>query len=199
MDQKLKQNTSRPVLYMNIGIPCSGKSTFSNYITNPYFEDLRLKLEDMSPRVKILSTDLIIEDIADHLNMTYNECWADLIKFAEKAMHKKLNCAILKNLSMVWDQTNVSKKVRAEKLKKVPRNYRLVALYHSTDIGTVLDRNNKRAGKVIPEKVIIDMAHRLERPEYDEGFDDIYEVKLVYGEYDITRVINLKAECGQQI
>lgn len=177
-----------PILYMNIGIPCSGKSTFSNYMTCRDFESLRLSLNDSSPRLKLLSTDFIIEEISETYDATYNEAWQDLIKFSEKIMYKKLKQGIINNCSMVWDQTNISKNVRKEKIRKIPNNYRLIALYFPTPLDVALKRNEKRAGKVIPTDVIKNMNSKIEEPSYDEGFNDIFHIKLHKGSYVISNM-----------
>lgn len=189
-----------PVLYMNIGVPCSGKSTFSNDICCLEFESIRILLNDSSPRLKLLSTDQIIEEIAESCDITYNEAWKDLIKFAEKIMYKNLKDGIVNNRSMVWDQTNVSKKVRRDKILKIPNTYRLVALYFPTDPALIRSRNEKRTGKVIPEKVIDDMLSRMEEPSFDEGFDDIFTINFVNGSYVVSRSFNLqKVECVREV
>lgn len=169
----MEQNNSRPLVYMNVGIPNSGKSTFSNPLTCPAFEDLRNSLND-TVKLKYISTDYFIEDVANMFNASYNEVFFDLIKFAEKMMYKKLDKCIEQNCTFVWDQTNVTGKIRKEKLAKIPSYYRKVALYYPIELTKALTRNEKRFEKSLPVKVLTDMQTKLERPAYDEGFDDIF-------------------------
>jgi len=173
----LRPRAFNHTLYMNIGIPNSGKSTFSNSLTCAAFEDLRISLDDNANCLKILSTDMLIEEIATLCNVTYNEAFQDLVKFSEKMMYKKLAKCIVQKDTIVWDQTNVSKKIRKTKLSYIPSDYRRVALYFPIDMNKALHRNVKRFEKVLPEKILIDMNKKLEAPTYDEGFDDIFVIR----------------------
>jgi tRNA uridine 5-carbamoylmethylation protein Kti12 len=173
---------------MNIGIPNAGKSTFSNALYSRDFMNIRLDIgDDPNSCVKWISTDLIIEDIAEKFGITYNDCFNDLYKFAENMMNKKLSKAISNNCSLVWDQTNLSKKSRAYKIRRIPKNYCTVALYYPIELESALVRNQRRIGKVIPEQVVKNMFLDIEEPEFSEGFDHIYTIRFVDGIYSIEK------------
>lgn len=149
-------------LWMMIGVPASGKST---WISNHNF--------DWNNTV-IISTDAIIEQKAKDQNKTYNEVFLDEIKAASAEMDRILDAAVRNNIDIVWDQTNLSKKVRKQKLDKIPKNYKKVAVYFATPSDSVLTKRlESRPGKNIPKHIIASMIKTLEPPSIDEGFDEI--------------------------
>lgn len=183
---------SNPVLYMNVGIPGSGKTTFSNPLLNYDFDLMRQNLNDTN-YLNILSTDLVIEEIAAQYDISYNEAFQDLIKFAEKMLKRKLNRAILRRNSCVWDQTNLTKKSRKDKLKMIPNDWKVIGLYFPVSVEDAIARNKKRYMKTIPDKVIEDMAARIEEPSFDEGFEKIYRVTLNDRKYSILQQSRMEA------
>jgi predicted kinase len=151
-------------LIMMCGIPCSGKSTY-----------IRRGVEnsDMLDEYVILSTDDYIEEYAKANNKTYNEVFDDVIGEATTKMHKDLELAIQRGKSIIWDQTNVSKKSRKQKLKKIPGEYTKTAVVLPITLEEAIIRNSQRANKFIPRSVITRMYNQFEIPTEDEGFDVI--------------------------
>lgn len=70
-------------LYVMVGLPGSGKSTFLNFVDDPEFGDT----------VFVYSTDRFIEDAARHVGSTYNQMFKDNIKAATQSMDDKLALA----------------------------------------------------------------------------------------------------------
>lgn len=149
---------------MMCGIPCAGKSTY-----------IRRGVEnsDMLDEYVILSTDDYIEEYARANNKTYNEVFDDVIGEATTKMHKDLELAIQRGKSIIWDQTNVSKKSRKQKLKKIPGEYTKTAVVLPITLEEAIIRNSQRANKFIPRSVITRMYNQFEIPTEDEGFDVI--------------------------
>ena len=151
-------------LIMMCGIPCSGKSTYIRRgVAN----------SDMLDEYVILSTDEYIEEYAKANNKTYNEVFDDVIGEATTKMHKDLELAIQRGKSIIWDQTNVSKKSRKQKLKKIPGEYTKTAVVLPITLEEAIIRNSQRANKFIPRSVITRMYNQFEIPTEDEGFDVI--------------------------
>ena len=144
---------------MLIGIPTSGKSTFS---TNPKYKDY----------VRVSSDD-ILQEIAKQKNQSYNTIFKANIRFAQNAMIKILSKAIKDNKNIIWDQTNLTKKQRNEKLKYIPAEYTKTAVYFFVPLETALKRNTERPGKVIPPEILERMINEFELPTLEEGFDKI--------------------------
>lgn len=152
-----------PTLYMLVGVPGSGKSTWINTVE---FD------------ATVISTDNYIENVARYQNITYNEAFKDHIKNAEKLMYEDLGWAIEYNTNIVWDQTNISSKTRKKKLNLVPSHYNKIAVMFETPADDELERRlNSRHGKTIPPHVMDGMIEMLEQPTLEEGFD---EVRVVF-------------------
>ena len=142
-----------------VGVPTSGKSTFSN--DKKYKDYVRI------------SSDDILQEVAKERQQSYNTVFKANIRFAQIAMMKVLRKAIEDGKSIIWDQTNTSKKQRKEKLKHIPAHYKKTAVYFIVDLKTALQRNTQRPGKVIPPEILERMIKEYELPTLEEGFDEI--------------------------
>jgi predicted kinase len=151
-------------LIMMCGIPCAGKSTYINRGTEN---------TDVFDEYVILSTDNYIEEYAKANNKTYNEVFDEAIDEATTRMYKDLELAIQRGKSIIWDQTNVSRKSRMKKLKKIPGEYTKTAVVLPITLEEAIIRNSQRANKFIPRSVLHRMYHQFEMPTEDEGFDVI--------------------------
>lgn len=150
---------STPEAIFLIGIPTSGKSTFSS---NPKYG-----------RYVRVSSDDILQEIAKERQQSYNTVFKGNIRFAQIAMMKVLRKAIEENKSIIWDQTNLTRKQRKEKLKHIPAHYKKTAVYFVIPLETALKRNTQRPGKVIPPDILERMIGEYELPGLGEGFDEI--------------------------
>jgi predicted kinase len=148
-----------PEVIFLIGIPTSGKSTFSN--KPKYKEYVRV------------SSDDILQEIAKERQQSYNAIFKGNIRFAQIAMMKVLRKAIEDGKSIIWDQTNLTKKQRREKLKHIPDTYKKTAVYFIVDLETALKRNTQRPGKVIPPEILERMIKEYELPTNEEGFSQV--------------------------
>lgn len=148
-----------PTLYMLIGLPGSGKST---WIKNCNINNC-----------VVLSTDDYIERQAQRLGKTYDELFRISIAAADVNLAKDLNEAIDTGKNIIWDQTNLSNSVRAKKLYRIPNNYRKVAIVFRVPDDVLEQRLDNRPGKTIPEHVINNMKKSFEYPKLSEGFDEI--------------------------
>lgn len=158
-----QRKSDMPTLYMLVGVPGSGKTTWIN------------NREEISINDHIVGTDYIVQEIADHFGINYNEAFPHVIKFAEHMMNKELEVAIKNGGDIYWDQTNTTRKSRDEKLSRIPIHYHKVAVYFATP-ADLEERLASRPGKTIPEHVIDSMVSNLEMPTIAEGFDDIIHV-----------------------
>ena len=148
------------------GIPTSGKSTYvSRLLEKPEFNN-----------AVVLSTDNYIQKIADQENLTYDEVFDKTIKDANKQLNLDLSEAIKNNRSIINDQTNLTIKSRAKKLKKIPDSYKKICAYSVIDLEEATKRNKTRPGKVIPLGVLMAMLDDFEIPTVDEGFDEVINI-----------------------
>lgn len=156
---------SKPVLWMLVGVPGSGKST--------WIEKADLE-EGRGHDTTILSTDCYIEHVARYQGKTYNEVFHDNIKNAQRLMYDDLDYALSYNSNIIWDQTNTSRKSRKEKLAKIPDHYKKIAVFFPTpDIEELERRLASRPGKIIPKGVMQNMIDCLNQPMLEEGFDEV--------------------------
>jgi predicted kinase len=146
-----------PTLYMLIGVPGSGKTTW---------------IKGHRGNAVVLSTDDKVEAEAERLGKTYSDVFQSIIKQATREMNDDLNDAIREKRDIIWDQTNITRKSRKGKLDKIPGDYRKVAVFFPVP-PDLRERLASRPGKVIPEPVIISMINQIEPPSKDEGFDEI--------------------------
>lgn len=143
-----------------IGVPGSGKSTWLDSVGEP-------------ERTVIISTDNTIQYIADIYDMTYNEAFPDLIKFAEKVMWKSLEDSMYFQDNIIIDRTNLSVGSRKRFIKFL-QGYEFEAVVFPTPEPEEWNRRlNSREGKAIPSNVLESMAKNFNEPSEAEGFSRI--------------------------
>jgi predicted kinase len=154
------------IYIMLSGIPTSGKSTYVSFLLQkPEFHN-----------AVVLSTDNYIEKVAKENNLSYNEVFENEIKAATKQLNVDLSEALKNNRPIIHDQTNLTQKSRAKKLKKIPDHYKKICAYSVIDLEEAQKRNKTRPGKVISTRVIMSMLEDFSIPTLDEGFDEIINI-----------------------
>ncbi len=89
---------------------------------------------------------------------------------------------------MVIDNTNPTKADRARYIQRaIDAGFEVISYYFETDFQSTLERNSQREGKAnIPEVGVRATYKKLETPSLDEGFNEIFKVKIVgNGEFSI--------------
>ncbi len=159
------ENIKSPTIYVLVGPPGSGKSTWIRSNCDSSFV--------------VISTDDELELIAKSMNSTYNEIHSTKYKQAEATAKSKFAKAIKDNKNIVWDQTNMGSKKRRGILSSVPGRYRKVAVVFNVEreeLDKRLEKRRQETGKHIPKSVVDDMINRYEYPSTQEGFNEIIEV-----------------------
>ena len=93
---------------------------------------------------------------------------------------------------MVIDNTNPSREDRARYIGRAKdAGFEVISYYFETDLNSTLERNSYRTGKAnIPEVGVRATYKKLEAPSLDEGFDEVFKVKIVGNrEFSITHQI----------
>ena len=148
----------KPNLYMLIGVPGSGKSTF---------------VDAQDHNFVYISSDYYVEKFAKKMGKTYNEVFSLTVKRATRLMMRAVRRARENGQDIIWDQTNTTAKSRAKKLAMLPE-YNKTALYFETPPADILaERLANRPGKEIPVRVMKSMIQHLKKPTLDEGFTKI--------------------------
>jgi predicted kinase len=168
----------RPKLWMLVGVPGSGKSTWvadQTHHTDSQ-EDLIVASTDAQEDLLVASTDFYIELMALEQDKTYNEVFKDSIKDAEKRMYQGIQWATARNFNIIWDQTNLTRKSRGKKLIMIPDHYMKIAVFFPTPEESELQRRlASRPGKTIPEHILGGMIEAIELPQLNEGFDMVIQ------------------------
>ena len=151
-----------PTVHVLVGVPASGKSTWLA----------------AHPTGVVASSDAYIEAEAARRGLTYDAVFSETVQAANKKVLAEAKRAFKRRQDLVWDQTNLTRKVRAERLRLVPPGYTKVAVFFPTPSPTVLAaRLASRPGKTIPPEVVAGMAAALEKPSKREGFDRVQTIK----------------------
>ena len=102
----------------------------------------------------------------------------------EERQQQLLINSLAQGRSVVIDNTNATFKIRAALIQAArAHRARVIGYYFPTDAAAVLRRNRGREGRErVPDVAIFTIRKRLEPPARDEGFDELFDVKLVEGE-----------------
>ena len=154
------------ILYVLVGVPGSGKSTWVGHQNFDWDNTV------------IVSTDRHVERYAKSVGKTYNEVFDDYMKTAVELMADDARAAFKDNKVVVWDQTSTSVKPRAKKLRMAPEHYTRIAVVFSTPPAELHAKMLDRPGKNIPDYVMRSMIDNFVYPTIEEGFDRITNAKL---------------------
>jgi len=142
-------------MYVLIGLPGSGKSTFIQ-----------------GTDCDVISRDEFIESMGE--GDTYNEKFNNVDQEEVDKVFNRAYVDILRgDNDVIIDKTNLSKKSRRRFVADAKqRNMKKVAIISATSISECIERNTTRDGKNIPDYVISGMANRFTFPMGDE-FDEV--------------------------
>ena len=93
----------------------------------------------------------------------------------EDIINSAKNCAV--------DNTNTTKEERQKYIAYAKsRGYKIVGLYFRSVLEESFKRNAQRQGKAqVPQTAIRFMAKRLEQPQFTEGFDELFYIRITDG------------------
>lgn len=96
-----------------------------------------------------------------------------------------LEKCIDEGLSFVADNTNPTRYDREKYILAAKKaGFKVVGYYFRSSIGESIERNAARSGRANAPKTAIMHTHAiLELPSYDEGFDELYYVRIENGEF----------------
>lgn len=163
--------------YMVVGLPGTGKSTWTDRFKRRYKEEQSNQAfknnQLIEWKLSVISTDDIIQSIADQHRLTYNQVFDNVTySFAEKMSHKLAKFAFERDDIVIWDQTNLTVKSRAKKLALVPSHYKKTCVMFGIP-EDLSERLRSRVGKDIPDNVMMSMIKSYQYPTLEEGFNDI--------------------------
>ena len=102
--------------------------------------------------------------------------------------NKMLEEVFASGKSCVIDNTNVSVSERKKYIDIAQKhNYKIIGYYFRSFVDECRIRNDQRQGKKqVPEIALRNKAAHLEQPSKQEGFDELYYVKIVDDKFEIT-------------
>lgn len=166
-------SNKHPIVFMLIGLPASGKSTYV---------ETQLATGSFDPsHYYVASTDSYIEKKAAEQKKTYNECFPEYIKEATAHVNQNIQIAIRDKKDVIWDQTNLSENSRKSKLALFPKDYVKIAVYFLEPEKEEYERRLKireMIGKTIPPEVVATMKKNMVPPSLKEGFERILVVRM---------------------
>lgn len=149
---------------MMVGLPGSGKTTWVN--------------DNLVSTHRILSSDAVIDEVASMFDMTYDEAFPHLIKFASSVFEKEFKESLNLREPFVIDRTNLSIKGRKKYLDRLKSKGYVVkaVVLDLTDPNEHLRRLEVRSdldGKTISDELLNSMMSGYQIPTLEEGFDEI--------------------------
>jgi hypothetical protein len=152
-----------PKLYVLVGVPGSGKSTW-------------IKDQIWALGLTIVSTDAFVEDYARAQGKTYSEVFTDYMPTAVNLMAEQVVFSREHGHDIIWDQTSTTIASRARKFNMLPNYYAIAVVFRTPPRDELDVRLLGRPGKHIPKTVIDKMINDWDEPELDEGFQEIWHV-----------------------
>ena len=150
-----------PKLYVLIGVPGSGKSTWT-------------EAQEWASDCAYISTDIHVEAYAKEQGKTYSEVFVEYMPTAVNLMAQDVIAAREAGKDIIWDQTSTTVKSRARKFNML-RDYEHIAVVFKTpEHKELMRRLMSRPGKDIPDHVIASMIASWEEPTVEEGFKEIW-------------------------
>jgi len=157
-----------PTLYLMIGVPAAGKTTWvTEHSAEPWMQ-----------HCVYLSSDHFIEEMARQNQTTYQVIFDQAIGPATEHVNLLVDEAILQGRDIIWDQTHVSRRSRQSKLQRFPSSYQKIALFFPTPETTEWKRRlESRPDKTIPNSILQQMNSSLEEPRTEEGFHEVWTIR----------------------
>ena len=148
-------------LYITVGCPASGKSTYvKNYVDNKQ-NGMYLSSDELRAKFGSGETD--------------QTCTNQVFSYIKQKISEILQD---KNGGyLIIDATSINKKNRREYIELAKKNKsKIVAWVFERNRDILIDRNKNR-DRVVPVWVIDRMLSQYEKPSIDEGFDEIIEIQ----------------------
>lgn len=156
----------RPILYVMVGIPASGKSTYAAKI----------------PNAVIHSSDALREELFGDVNYQGNN------PLLFRTLHKRILSDLKEGKNVVYDATNIYSRNRIKFLRELRYNHinaYKVCVWMDINPGICVC-NNKYRERNVPEDVIDNMYIHLQVPKMSEGWDCIKRVTYPYDQKEVS-------------
>ena len=150
-DEAIYRQIRKRTVYVMIGAPASGKSTYAQDLYGHIISSDAIRAE-------LYGDEAIQGNSADVFKVFYDRARAELAK----------------GNNIILDATNLTVKNRKNIFKNLKDyNCRYIAVRCLCPLETLLERNRNRS-RVVPEDVVIRMYDSYQEPTYEEGFEEIW-------------------------
>lgn len=152
-----------PKLYMLVGVPGSGKTTWASE-------------QEWASECAYISTDRYVEEYAKNMDKTYSEVFKEVMPKCVEYMAGDVVHAREAGQDIVWDQTSTTIASRARKFAMLPDYYAIAVVFNSIEREELNRRLQSRydTGKIVPDDVVQGMINNWEEPTKEEGFEEIW-------------------------
>lgn len=149
----------KPIFYMTVGLPGSGKTTWAN------------EQKKENPDTIICNSDDIREELFGSAGDDINTKENNSIVF--ETLHKRIKKFLSDGYDVIYDATNINSKRRSQFLQEINNIpcYKQCVIF-ATDYDRCLS-NNRLRDRFVPPTVIHNMLIHWETPYYFEGWDEI--------------------------
>jgi len=112
-----------------------------------------------------------------------------------KTRHREnifLEASIEGKQKVVIDNTNPDEEARRKYIEMFKKNhFKIIGYYFESNLEACLERNSLREGKEkIPEKGLKATYYKITAPSFSEGYDELYDVKIVNNKMLVTEIKN---------
>lgn len=159
----MESNTMSEIILL-VGLPGTGKTTFISQLNS-------------NGNYIVVSSDAVLERIALEKGTTYDDVWKTHVKYAENEFWSSLEACYREGKNAIVDRTNLSLKPR-RRILEMFKGYKKIAFFFDIPKDHS-ERLKNRPGKTIPDNVMNMMKNSYVQPSYDEGFDNIIQIKEV--------------------
>lgn len=119
-------------------------------------------------------------------NGTYTHISLDVLHTHNREEQLLMEC-LVNGKSFVVDNTNPDISVRAKCIQKAKEyGYHVIGIFFQSIVKDCVRRNEERCNKV-PSKAIACTSNKLQMPSIAEGFDELYFVRIVNKDFEITK------------
>ena len=161
----------KPVVYLTIGLPASGKSTYASRMKDVVFLSADALRQELFRNEAIQYTQEFLKEHGyEPDGMTEWEKARKAAYFLWNYVARRGLEAVRNGSNILIDGTFVQPQTRLRMIRKFHPYSTLHGLFFVPDLNICLSRNQLRARKV-DEKVIRKMAEQLVVPSLEEGFD----------------------------
>ena len=150
-----------PILFLLVGIPASGKSTYAKAISETTPNTVWVSRDKIR-----LSTLTEKDKFFDKETLVFNKFVAEI------------NESLKAGNNVFADATHVTKPSRHKTLARITEPCVKVAIVFDTPVSLCLARNEKREGITkVPRRTVYDMSERFRIPTKAEGFFKIFKLE----------------------